>query len=180
MDWEGQQEQIDYCLGLHPGSQVIVADPHNNSYPIFDTQNGKDMCLINADGQKSQNWQGNGTPVYGDQILCRCERDCECWPPCQANQFCVEATCVTVNCPNGYVPVLGGTNGRSWWKSGNCSGTEYIEPPPFQPPWRPIPTPLCKATSGSNFSVSSVKTSAQCNGTSASASTIWLQVAQPL
>jgi hypothetical protein len=171
---------MDYCLGMHPGSQVIVADPHNNSYPIFDTQNGNNMCLMNADCQKSQNWQGNGTPVYGDQILCRCQRSCDCWPACQANQLCVSGNCVTVNCANGFEPVLGGTNGRSWWKTGNCSGTEYIEPPPFGPPWRPVPTPMCKATSGTNFQVGSVKTSAQCNGSSATASTVWLEVADPL
>jgi len=76
VDWLSQQEQGNYCLGLHPGAQVIVADPFNHSYPLFDTQNGKDMCLVNANGQKSQGWKGNGTPVYGDQVLCRCQKGC--------------------------------------------------------------------------------------------------------
>jgi len=41
---------------------------------LWVTQNGVDACDVNADGRKSQSWPGNGTPVYGDQILCRCER----------------------------------------------------------------------------------------------------------
>ena len=180
IDWLDQQEQVDFCLQVRPGSEIIVASPSNYSYPIFDTQNGKDMCKVNANGQKSQGFPGGGTPVYGDQILCKCEKSCECVPECGANEMCVTGQCVQVICPNGFEPVLGGTDGRSWWKNSGCTGTEYIEPPPFGPPWRPVPTPLCKATSGTNFSVKSVKTTAQCKSTSASASTIWLEVANPL
>ena len=179
VDWDSVEEQLEYCHSLHPGAPVIIANPNNGSYPIYEPQGGS-VCKVNQDGQKSAYWTGNGGPTGGDQILCKCDLGCDCVPHCGENQFCIDGSCVDVNCPAGFEPVLGGTNGRSWWQSGNCSGTEYIEPPPFQPPWRAASTPLCKATSGSNFQVKSKRTTAQCQSTNATASTIWLEVKSPL
>jgi len=177
VNWDSKQEQIDYCQSLHPGSNVIVANPNNHSYPIYEPQGP--TCKVNEDGKKT-GWSGNGTPQYGDQILCKCEKGCDCIVECAEDELCVAGECAPVACPQGFEPELGGSDGRSWWKSTNCTGTEYMEPPPFPPPWRAEPTLLCKAKNGTNFQVKSVKTSPQCNGSSATATTVWLEVVDPL
>ena len=81
VDWNGSQEQEEYCHELHPGAEIFIKDPHNFSYPIWEVQHNR--CKLNQDGQKGQNFAGNGTSEYGDQILCKCEKDCPCVPDCE-------------------------------------------------------------------------------------------------
>jgi hypothetical protein len=174
LDWTNMQEQIDMCQQLHPGATFFSASPSNFSYPIWEPQNN--LCKVNQNGVKSQNYQGNGTPQYGDQILCKCSQECPCSPACGPSQLCVEGKCQNVSCPGGFQPVLGGPKGRSWWQSSNCTGTEYYEPPPFPVPYRAVSTPLCRANSGSNFPVKSERTSTGCHASNATATTVWLEV----
>ena len=75
--WDSVDEQLAFCHSLEPDATDIIATPNNHSYPILDIQNDKKMCKVNADGTKGvSNWAGNGTPVYGDKILCRCTKSC--------------------------------------------------------------------------------------------------------
>ena len=90
VDWENVQEQIDYCDLLHPGASHLIKDPSNFSYPIYEPQN--DRCKLNQDGSQSQGFKGNGTPQYGDQLLCRCDVDCPCLPDCE-NKECGDDGC---------------------------------------------------------------------------------------
>jgi len=90
VNWNSMQEQIDYCQSLHPGASSFAADPNNFSYPIYEPQNN--LCKVNKDGKASQNYQGNGTPQYGDQILCRCLKSCPCTPKC-AGKECGDNGC---------------------------------------------------------------------------------------
>jgi hypothetical protein len=90
VSWVDLQEQIDYCHLLHPTATIFTANPSNFSYPIYEPQNNQ--CKLNANGAMSQNFAGNGTPQYGDQILCRCQKDCPCIPNCD-NKECGDDGC---------------------------------------------------------------------------------------
>ena len=70
VDWDDLAEQQAYCHLLHPNAVEFVADPSSFSYPIWEPQNNR--CKLNANGAKGQNFAGNGTTAYGDQILCKC------------------------------------------------------------------------------------------------------------
>jgi hypothetical protein len=100
VDWVNVQEQIDYCVLLHPGASHFIKNPSNFSYPIYEPQN--DNCKVNQNGAQSQGFTGNGTPQYGDQILCRCEVDCPCTPDC-SNKECGDDGCggSCGTCPEG-------------------------------------------------------------------------------
>ncbi len=100
VNWISMQEQIDYCQSLHPGASSFAADPNNFSYPIYEPQNN--LCKVNKDGKASQNYAGNGTPQYGDQILCRCLKNCPCTPKC-AGKVCGDDGCggVCGTCESG-------------------------------------------------------------------------------
>ena len=112
VNWVNVQEQIDYCVSLHPGASHFIKDPSNHSYPIYEPQN--DNCKVNQNGNPSQGFAGNGTAQYGDQILCRCEVDCPCVPDCE-NKECGDdgcgGTCGT--CPQG--------KGCSGFVCGDCA-----------------------------------------------------------
>ena len=100
VNWLSMQEQIDYCVSLHPGASHLAANPSNYSYPIYEPQN--DSCKVNQNGSQSLGFKGNGTPQYGDQLLCRCEVDCPCVPDCE-NKECGDDGCggSCGACPNG-------------------------------------------------------------------------------
>jgi len=78
VDWDSVDEQLTYCHSIAgPDAQDIIKAPNNHSYPLYDKQNDKKMCKVNANGWKSTaDWAGNGTPQYGDMILCRCKKTC--------------------------------------------------------------------------------------------------------
>jgi len=71
VDWDDLAEQQAYCHLLHPNAVDFVHETSNLSYPIWEPQENR--CKLNANGAKSQNYAGNGTTEYGDQILCKCE-----------------------------------------------------------------------------------------------------------
>ncbi len=100
VNWVSMQEQIDYCVSLHPGASHLAANPSNYSYPIYEPQNHS--CKVNQNGSQSLGFKGNGTPQYGDQLLCRCEVDCPCEPNCE-NKECGDDGCggSCGSCPNG-------------------------------------------------------------------------------
>jgi hypothetical protein len=104
-DWTGVQEQLDYCHTLAPQAETIMVDPNNHSYPLYDKQNDKHMCKVNANGwANTANWAGNGTPDYGDIVLCRCQvSDCPCTSGCAGLQ------CGVDGCGNDCGECPGGT-----------------------------------------------------------------------
>ena len=57
-----------------PTADRTVKDPNNFSYPYWNPQTNN--CNLNQDGSKSNNFEANGTSTYGDQIFCKCEKQC--------------------------------------------------------------------------------------------------------
>jgi len=177
VDWTGLQEQIAYCQALHAGASVYVADPSKPGYPLWESQ--ANICRVNKDGSKSAGYQGSGTAASGEQVLCRCEKPCACPILCYDTQVCMNSQCVDVACPGGFVPVLGGPNGVSYWMTPDCTGPEHVGVPPASGPWRLSPTPLCRATEGLFFMALSSKKSPACTQVSLLPDSVWLEVKAP-
>jgi hypothetical protein len=175
--WTGLQEQIAYCQALHPGANVYVADPNKKGYPLWEPQANR--CRVNKDGSMSSAYPGSGSAESGEQVLCRCQKKCECPILCYDSQVCLDGECVDVDCPDGYSPVAGGPNGKSFYMTPDCTGPEQVDSPPSTGPWRLSPTPLCRANGGLVFMALSTRSSPACLTTSVLPDSVWLQIVDP-
>ena len=142
--WTGVDEQLTYCHGLVAAAggvpEDIVVTPNNHSYPLYDKQNEKHMCKVNANGWLStSDWAGNGSLTYGDMILCRCQiTDCPCTPGCGAKACGVDdcgnpcGECPgDVSCFGGSCGCAGVTCGASCCDEGeSCEEGVCVAPQP--------------------------------------------------
>jgi len=78
MKWASYQEQMAVCFAFatKPFNKLLVHDTGNDSYPLWEPNNG--WCKINKDLRNSKSFKGSN----GDTVLCKCAATCAKGKPC--------------------------------------------------------------------------------------------------